>query len=344
MAHNLDFSTGRAGMAFRGNRADIWHRMGQEMPEGQGVDAWAKAAGLDWTAIKVPAIVDLTGAEFQHLPVNGNKMPAMPDRRFVVRSNNGHALGYVSDGYQPVQPAEVLEWFQRYISVDDRFELDVAGSLKAGEIIWATAKFSGGMEVAGDAHTARLLMTTTFDGSGSTINKATTTRVVCNNTLDAALYDKKAIVRTRHSTRFQPDRVARELAAIASGFEQYKVMGDAMARAPMTPDEVRDLFKTLLEIPFEAKPDDISTRKMNQYKALGDALRTTRHERNAGPTQLDAWLALNAVTRWVDHERTSMNGDSGEKQFLSSQFGSGANVKAQAVDLLLPRIKSLVPA
>jgi len=46
---------------------------------------------------------------------------------------------------QPHQPAELLDWFKQYISVDDRFQIDVAGSLKQGEIIWATATFNGGM-------------------------------------------------------------------------------------------------------------------------------------------------------------------------------------------------------
>jgi hypothetical protein len=40
--------------------------------------------------------------------------------------------------------------------------------------------------------------------------------------------------------------------------------------------------------------------------------------------------------------RLSRNGDSGEKQFVSAQFGSGADVKGKAMELLLPRIKDLV--
>ena len=65
-------------------------------------------------------------------------------------------LGYVSgevedEGYQTVQPIEVLEWFDKYIQVDERFSLDVAGSLDGGRRIWATAKYDDSVPVAGES-------------------------------------------------------------------------------------------------------------------------------------------------------------------------------------------------
>ena len=117
----------RANIAFLGSRNDVWHRMGQEMQPGQSIDAWAAQAGLGWAAVKVPAIISLNGSQFDHIPAANRFLPA-DDRSFVVRSDNGKLLGYVSGqdetaGYQLVQPADVLDWFQRYISVDDRFQL-----------------------------------------------------------------------------------------------------------------------------------------------------------------------------------------------------------------------------
>lgn len=34
MAHNIDMTNGRANIAFLGDHADIWHRLGQEMAPG----------------------------------------------------------------------------------------------------------------------------------------------------------------------------------------------------------------------------------------------------------------------------------------------------------------------
>jgi phage/plasmid-like protein (TIGR03299 family) len=326
---------GRANMAFRGSRQDIWHRLGQEMQPGMDIDAWSRAAGLDWTAVKVPAIASLEGPVFDHIEA-GQRFRPVEDRNFVVRSDNGHPLGYVSDRYQPVQPRDVLEWFDRYIAVDDRFQLDVAGSLKSGEIIWATATYRDPLEIAGDRHTAHVLMTTTFDGSGSTINQGTMTRTVCNNTLNVARADTRAVVRTRHNTKFDAGRVGKELAQIAKGFTAYKAMGDALAQNEMARDEISAFFKECLDIPLDAKPADISSRKDNQFHTVVKAYQTSVRE---GAPAGSAWAALNAITRYVDHDRTS-GGD--EATFATAQFGSGAQIKAQAVELLMPRIKDKV--
>lgn len=341
MAHNLDMTNGRANMAFLGDRNDIWHRLGQAMQQGMTIEQWAKAAGLDWHAVKVELYakieaLGLKGADGSAL--RGVKLPEIA----LVRSDNGAPLGIATDSYVPHQPQEVLEWFQHYLSVDSRFELDTAGSLKGGRIIWAQAKFNGDMTVNGDAHKARLLMTTSFDSTAATINKATMTRVVCNNTLDAALADGgKSIVRTRHNTKFDPARVQRELAAIASGFDQYKAMAEAMARTSLDAGETGKFFKSILDIPFNATEKDISGRKLNQFNALNHAYQTTLRE---GAKPLTAWAALNAVTRYVDHDRAVQKGGNtpDEARVLSTSFGSGAALKAKAVQLLLGRDGSLI--
>lgn len=341
MAHMIDNTNGRDNIAFLGSRNDVWHRLGTEMAEGMDVAAWTKAAGLDWQAIKAQGQYYFN----DHLRDAG-------DRSFMIRSDNGARLGdnVVSDVYVPVQPADVLAWFDQYISVDDRFMLDVAGSLKGGSIIWATAKFRDPLTVAGDQHVARILMSTTFDGSGATRNQMTTTRVVCNNTLRAAHGDRhNAVIATRHNTKFDAKAVAAELGSLAQSIATFKAIGDAMAGVYMSAAEVSAFFKLCLDIKPEDKPEDTSTRKMNQFRALSQAFTTTRRERGVAPSDrqsapIDVWTALQAITRYVDHDRVSINGDAGEKQFLSATFGSGDALKGKAMELLMPRIADKIAA
>lgn len=92
MAHNIDMTNDRANIAYLGSRNDVWHRLGQEMQSGMSIDAWAKAAGLDWSAVKVPAIASLEGATFDHIDA-GHRFRVVDERNFVVRSDNGHARG-----------------------------------------------------------------------------------------------------------------------------------------------------------------------------------------------------------------------------------------------------------
>ena len=317
-------------ICYLGSRADVWHHKGNEMLPGETVAEWCKKSGLDWTAVKVPALADCSSL--------GQGLRPMRDRSFVVRSDTAAPLGYVSgeddgEGYRIVQPAEVLDWFARYIGVDDRFALDTAMSLKGGALIAVTAKFNGALSVLGEDHKARLLMTTSFDGSASTINQMTMTRVVCNNTLNIALADKRASVKTRHSSAFDPAKVGAELAGLAASVEGYTAMAEAMVAIHLSARQVSDMFKKLLAIPFDAVEADISTKKMNVFLALGDAYTATVAEGTQAGT---AWTALNAVTRFVDHERATRGGASPvEARFLSAQFGSGAALKAQAHKLLL---------
>jgi phage/plasmid-like protein (TIGR03299 family) len=340
---NIDMTGGKANMAFIGDRKDIWHRLGEQMQAGMSIEEWAEKSGLLWEAVLVPAIPALEGAQFDHLDPQ-NRFRPVPNRKFIVRQDNGLPLGYASSGYQPVQPKDVLDWFDRYIRVDDRFQLDVAGSLGHGERIWATATFRDPLDIGGDKHVARLLMTTSFDTTAATVNQGTLTRVVCQNTLNAALADHRAVIKTSHRSKFDPVKVGKELAAIAQGFAEYKKMGDAMAQNHMTAKEVSDFFKAILDIDPNDKWDELSTRKQNQFHALGDAYKVTKKEGHAE----DAWAALQSVTRWVDHDRATKKGEFGEDEarFTSAQFGSGSALKSKAIGLLLPRIKDkvLIPA
>lgn len=350
MSANIDMSNSRANMAFMGNRKDIWHRMGQEMAPGQTIEQWAQTAGLGWSAVKVPAIVALSGSSWDHIPAERRFLPA-PDRAFVVRSDNAGLLGYVSgesetDGYQIVQPADVLDWFQRYIAVDDRFALDVAGSLDGGRRIWATATYNGDIDVAGEQHNARVLMSTTYDATGSTINQATMTRVVCQNTLRMAHADSRAQIKTRHSTKFDAARVGKELGQLATGFANFKAIGDAMGRVEMAKDQVSDFFKDMLDIDRKAKREDISARKANQFSDLSVAYKRSVSEGAGNGT---VWAALQAITRYADHDRSvrvpvgaDVVRDENVARFNAAQFGSGDTFKGKAMELLLPLVKDKV--
>ncbi len=317
MAHNI---TNDRDVAFIGDRRNIWHRLGTEMTAGASIQDWARAAGLDWEAYSAPAAMEING---QHVKVDGYQ--------HLYRSDNLAELGYVTNVYKPVQPFQVLEWFGDYISADDRFKLDVAGSLRGGKVIWATATFNGDMTVAGDRHTARLLMSTSFDSTYATDNRATMTRVVCNNTLDGALATGgKAGVRTRHSSKWNAAKVGKDLGNIIQQFANYKAMGDAMVKHSVKQDEVQAYFKKLLAIDEDK---EVATRKANQLNDLNHAYDQTVRE---GTEPNTAWTALNAVTRYVDHDRGTRDTGYGEveSRFFSAQFSSGAAMKAKAVGLL----------
>jgi hypothetical protein len=325
MAHCIENRDGVYSFAFTGERSEIWHRLGQELDASATRDEWLDAAGMTYRVEKVPAIASLNSSDFDHIAPE--KRFVETDKRFLVRQDNGHVLGIAGEGYQTVQPVDVWSWFENYITVDDRFHIDAAGVLGSGERLWITARFNGSLEVAGDRHLARLLMSTSFDASQATRNEATLTRAVCANTLRAAHMSAKALVKTRHNTRFNGAQVARELGQIAQSF-----------------------FATLLGVAPDAKASEISTRTKNIAQDLASSYRRTQHERNS--SRDDVWTALQAVTRYVDHDRSVRNAPNEVVgRFDSGTFGSGDQMKGKAMELLLPlvdpslfRDKVLIPA
>jgi phage/plasmid-like protein (TIGR03299 family) len=345
MSHNIGtLRDGRSSFAFRGDRNDIWHRLGNQHDPAWSTDDWAKHSGLDFEAIKGQAYVDIEALGLRDYTGQSHNgfigMKKVESRHFLVRNDNGYVLspGAITDRYQIVQPREVLNWFEQYVAVDPRFQLDTAGALHGGELIFATAQFNGDLDVVGSKHKARLLMTTTFDGTGSTINRGCMTRVVCNNTLNAAMLEKDGgIVRTRHNTEFNPKAVGAELARIAQGFATYKAMGEAMAQQHLSKADVSNFFKCALDIDLKETWEKVSTRKKNQFEKMFDCYHVGVRRENLEPDT--GWSALQAVTRFADHERSVKNGsDNAEEVRFSSSVidstGNGALMKQKAVFLL----------
>ncbi len=324
MSHGFIMDKGLKFAAFAGDQSATWHHYGEYNMDGKPLGAWLSASGLDFEAYKIPAFARLPSGE----------MVAIPGQFHIAR---GDIWGILSDNtvterYTLHQTTQLAEQFQEYISEDSRFKWDSMISIDGGKTIAMSALFSEDVTAGGDKHQARLLATTSFDATAATVARGHMTRVQCNNTLRAALGEAGGCVRTRHNTAYNRDRVARELEKIVSSFAAYKAMGDAMAETRMGKDIVSKYFKRLLDIPWDAKSDDVSTRKQNQFADLGRAYRATVQE---GTEPETAWAALNAVTRYVDHDRSTRGGANETlARFTSSQFGSGAAMKEKAVHLL----------
>jgi len=337
-------------MVFTGSRDAIWHRVGTAVQPGWSIDDWRRESGNNWEAVKVPALADMStlGNGFGSQgwkPMGGDGWAQrVNERYFIVRNDNGNVLSpnAVSERYELVQPADLFRWFEQYVGVDPRFKLDVAGTMWGGAMIWATAVYddgNGSGTVAGERHTRRLLMTTTFDGTGSTINRACVTRAICQNTIEAALGEREGgMVRTRHSTKFNADAVGKELAKLAQSFDRFKALGDAMAAQHLTDKELSNFFKLTLDIDPKATRDEMSKRASNKFDELVGAYHVgTRRE---GLEPRTGWAALQAVTRWADHNRSVRNG--GNTSQIVTRFGSsvidgsggGAMLKEKAIFLL----------
>lgn len=347
MAHALDMTNGRANMAYVG--ATPWHGLGTLIDASLPVDQWTVHAGLGWS-------VDMVPAQYQF---QGQTLTA-PDQFLAVRSDTGVALAAASGKYKPHQPAEVMAFFRDFILTDTRFTMETAGSLKGGRVIWALARFQEPVSVNGDDHVAYVLLTTSFDGSLATTAQATMIRVVCNNTLTASLYDMKAQVRLSHVVSFDGKAQAwahDKLGEVAQGFKTYEALGRALLQTRVSSVDMEAFFTGLVlkgeakqaglaaakaiaggaDPEKAAKEAKLSSRAVNSLGRLLDSYKATLDE---GTDRNTGWAALNAVTRFVDHDRNTRNsfadmgGSSEAARQSSAWFGSGAALKAEALKTL----------
>ena len=335
MAHEIDFSLGYPAIAYVGETP--WHKLGAKMDENMSPQEWQKAAGLDWEAQKQSIYLRMEDEN------SNTYYEEIPDKVAIVRNDTHATLGIFTPYYTPAQPTDLFNFLTNFFLIDSRFKLEVAGSLKGGKKIWALARFDQDMNAGGDRHSLYALVTTSFDGTLATTVSAMAMRVVCNNTLVAGLNNaKQTTFRLTHRQPFDTkmqELAHSELQNIISNFEQYKHMADAMAQSILSKEEIEKFFKTMVGISHDAsllnvgKGQDVSRQKLTQYDELNHALYLTQQEGTETSTK---WGALQAVTQWIDHHRsTRAKGDSEDKMRLfSANFGSGQMLKSKALELL----------
>jgi phage/plasmid-like protein (TIGR03299 family) len=205
MAHNINFNDETGKHSFFSVQQKAWHGLGQ-IVEGYPTSKEAlQLAGLDFNVVKMPNVHRLQdGTEV----VSDNSF-------FTYRTDNGAILGdKVGKDYNIVQNVDAFSFFDAIVN-GDGVMYETAGALGQGEQIFITAKLPGYIRVGKDDMIEKFLfLTTAHDGSGSIIAAFTPIRIVCQNTLNAALRNNTQAIRLRHTANVE-DRLK----------EAHKIMG-----------------------------------------------------------------------------------------------------------------------
>jgi phage/plasmid-like protein (TIGR03299 family) len=321
MAHEITKrQDGSYEMAFTGPRSNIWHGLGSQLEDGASLDVWAREAGLDWTVLEKPL----------HFMENGQQF-VFSGKKALVRSNNMFPLSVVSSEYNVVQPKDVLYFFKDLVG-NFKFKLSTAGTLFDGKKFWALAETNkkSFVKAKNDEVNAYLLLMTSVDGSTATIAKFTSTRVVCNNTMRVALANGDDLsVKISHRSKFDPESVKLDLGVFEETWELYMDDLNALAEKQMSKIEVINFFETLH---FPNK--EAANFKEPQRRVISELDDLYENGAGANLCKGTAWGALNAVTNY--HTFGSKNSrKSLSSQFCESYIGKSANVKTQAMKMLL---------
>ncbi len=191
MSDNINVIDGKA--SFFTVKEVAWHGLGKVLENCPTSEEAIKYAGLDFEVIKTP--------NFARVPFNSTNLIETPSSFSTYRTDSGIILGdKIGRNYNVVQNKLAFGFFDSIVG-EGKAIFETAGALGKGEIIFITAKLPDYIRVKGDDIEKYLLLTSRHDGIGSIVAMFTPVRVVCANTLAAALSSNNQLkVNIRHTS------------------------------------------------------------------------------------------------------------------------------------------------
>ena len=308
MAHEIEMIDNKAQMAYVGDVP--WHGLGTKVPADLTPEQMLEAAGLDWEVEKVQTYARINGVE--------TPLP----KQALVRTTDNRVLDVVSDDWNPVQNSEAFEFFNDFIA-EGEMQMETAGSLKGGTIVWALAKIKDSFELFGGDRVDSYLHFTNFHKYGfSTDVRFTPIRVVCNNTLTLSLNKKvERMVKIDHRRQFNGDNVKLMLGITQEKLAKYKEMATFLGSKRAKSEDIVEYLKRILPAGNPAK------RETHLSRAAKTAIGILESQPGAEYAEGTWWPVFNSVTYMTDH----LLGRSQDTRLTSAWYGSNRDLKLRAL-------------
>ena len=319
MAHQIE--------SFVTANVPAWHQLGTVLPSAftaQEAMSYGHLGG--WNVRKSPLIVAETGE------------PA-PDAYATIRDNpltpgQVDVLGVVGSQYHPVQNEEMSDILDTLVD-ESGAVFDTAGSLRDGKQVFLTMKMPGHLLVGGvDAHEMHIAAVTSHDGNGSFTLLVTPVRIVCANTLSAALGSTKNVIRMRHTPGIRRNLIDDARHALDLTFDYldgFQEEADRMINATLTETRFEEImsaeFASVSEVPHAVAR---AQNKVDDLVSLFADAQT--HEAVRGTV----WAGYNALVEWADHYQEARGPV--ENRARSAVLGSGVAFKDRARKLMLAEL------
>jgi phage/plasmid-like protein (TIGR03299 family) len=333
MAHQINFNQKTGKNSFMSVKEKAWHNLGQVIDRYPTSSEAIQHAGLDYIVEKRPLFTYDTD---NYLSSDETITPKIEVSNFfaTVRADTEQVLGVVGNDYEVVQNRDAFTFFDAIVGGGDGVLYETCGALGNGERVFITAKLPDYIKVGRqDMIEQYLFLTTSHDGLGSITAAFTPIRIVCNNTLNAAMQSHSNAIKIRH-TASAGERLkqAHTLMGISQVLEsELEDLFNHWAKARITDTEVKKLIqiamapnKEVLTNLAEGKLDLLSTHYTNIVDNVYEyalASHTQQLETTAGTV----FGAYNAVTGYFQNIR---NFKSDKAKFKSIMDGT-AKQRAQ---------------
>lgn len=284
-----------------------WHREGIILDNyPKSIDEAIVAAGLNWEVKQVPVQVRVGGKlhKAKNVVANVRVDPVTGEVEF---------LGVVTKKYKPVQNREAFEFLANVYGTELLFE--TAGELGTGQRVWVLMKLPNWVTIAGDEHVAYAFVSNSHDGKSSVMSACTPVRIVCQNTLNAALRGVQRSYTIRHmgdmSSKIAEARNV--LGVTVDYYEQFKSVGDQLGLAKVGDRKAKNIIESIF--PYNEEKGDRAAKNVDEARRVVMEVFKT-----GGSTALEyegisnydtrgnapgtAWSLYNSVTEYADWGRS----------------------------------------
>lgn len=314
MAHLIDESKGYA--AFVSYEQPAWHGLGKVLHNPISARMALEQGGLDYTVIKLPNI--------HAIPVYGNGFDQPPtdfieevsdDSFFTYRRDTNKKLGTkLGKDYQVLQNVEALDVVDEILQ-NGTATIETAGAIDGGRKVFILLKVKKDIIVgSNDVVHQYWLIVTSHDGSLSITAMGTNVRVVCHNTLTAALQGAQSKVKIRHTKNAKEKlaEAAKVLRLIQQNTEVNEANYNQMKATKITQQEMWNYFGNIFLTPQEISRLQAGERAKEVLKegkietidkVLDFALNGVGHSMAMAGTEHTMWSAYNGVTGYLTRKK-----------------------------------------
>ena len=315
MAHELNYDAKRGTYSFASASEKAWHGLGQIVENAMTAKEAIELANLGFNVEKRKILYDVPDMDIPYKEIKGHYA--------TVRTDNNDYLGIVRSRYEIVQNADAFSFFDSIVDEGEAI-YQTAGVLGKGERIFLLAKLPEDFHIGGEAIERYILLYNSHDGSSSVVAGLTPIRVVCNNTLQAALRSISNKVSITHVSGVKNKlQEAALVMGIASKYTEsvqdiFNKMTDVKMSEGQYIDYFMDVFKPEI-VTAENTTKEASTRLKNIVFSTMDF--ATTHPTQTTPEATGTlWGAYNAVSGYYNYVRDFK---SREDKFKSQYFGDG---------------------
>lgn len=316
-----------------GQRDIPWHGLGNPMDPDKtySTEEILVASGLEWGVVQYEV----------WSPIEGEWV-VIPTRFTNVRSDKLSAdgiLGVVGSKYQVYENRDLVEFGQTIIAEVPGARWDTAWSLDGGRTVCATFKLPTDVLIGGDEMQGYLTVANTHDGSAPLRAFVSRVRVVCMNTLRAALGSMQTSFTIRHTTSMsgRVNEARKALAITTKEAEVFAAAVEEMLQATITDNEFHALVQGMIP-PVNQESTRARAAEERRSAQIDGLMWTFKTSPTIEGMRGTAWGAYNAITEWAQWDNRQViqrgSGSQAERQMKSILSGRAYDLETFALGAL----------